>query len=285
MSTEVFDVEAIACWADYFAARGFRPTDLPDATTYLTMPLTILFGVKTFRELGVLVMSRRDEDSGRETLRVDVVGAQVAEQATLSAGGFAEVARAFPACDVYLRLIGPEVDTDAAREAIAACKNNPVTLRISSHRMLYQDFCAQQTDGEPEPDIVFAPNAGVRESWYPAIQKVCELNIPLMITGYDLHDAVASLRPLYQNLPKRPRVVRDGCNPFAGWPFCRDAAESHQWAKAEAKETSVGEVLSSVQDPQKALLTAQSLLVGDVRPDRGSSIMLNSHYFLIHGYE
>ena len=278
-----FDFDGVDSWVVYFNARGFRPTDIGQATSFLSIPLTILFGIKKFEELGFSVPSGQRDDCHKR-LRVDVVGAQVAEQAALSAGAFAEIARAFPASEVLLRLIGPDLDMDAVGEPHAPI--GETNLHVSSHRMLYQDFRAH--DGGPEPDIVVAPNAGVRESWYPAIQQICALNIPFMVTGYDLLDAVASLKPLFQDLPQPPCVVRDGQNPFAGFACgYQEATQSQLWAKAEAKEASVGEVVRRVQDPQMALLEAQRCLRdlrGDVKPHAGSAIMLNSHYFLIYGY-
>mmetsp|Transcript_5315 Transcript_5315/g.17163 ORF Transcript_5315/g.17163 Transcript_5315/m.17163 type:complete len:212 (-) Transcript_5315:52-687(-) len=139
-------------------------------------------------------------------LRIDLPGSsriEVFEKELV----FAELGRALHRNSVIIRLVGPDLEAQP-----------PVTVQnvsISFHKMMYEDFLGAGT--EP-PHLAVACNAGIRESWYPAIARLLELNIPTAITGYDLMDVAGGLKELNRHFTPRPHVIVDGENPFASCP-------------------------------------------------------------------
>mmetsp|Transcript_28786 Transcript_28786/g.75834 ORF Transcript_28786/g.75834 Transcript_28786/m.75834 type:complete len:819 (-) Transcript_28786:177-2633(-) len=269
------DLNSVTSWEKYCSSRGFSVTDLRDVSLMFSMPLTILFGMTKFEGLGMLQLA------GRDTLRIDVAGASNLETMSVEMEAFAELARAFPGSKIHLRLVGPELQVDQ-EVGLGSCGTD--NLCVSSHKFLYQDFLASQQGSKDAhlPDIVVAPNAGIRESWYPAIQRVCELSLPLMFTGYDLADTFAGLQDLFREMPSLPRVVRDGRNPFAGsMPFAmasNSKTENDVLADAQLGETEVGVVLRATH-----MTSSDERIVTEMLGHH--CFRVNSHYVLIHGYE
>lgn len=263
------ELSTVTSWSKYSSLRGFSLTDLSMVSEVMSMPLTILFGMTKFEGLGLLQLA------GRETLRVDVAGASALETLCVEEDAFAELAHAFPKSKIHLRLVGPALKVDSNFGLGCSGTDN---LCVSCHKFLYEDFLAslQGVEDAHLPDIVVAPNAGLRESWYPAIQRVCDLSLPLMFTGYDFTDVLFGLQELLNGLPSSPRVVRDGSNPFAG-ASRGQKIESDLSACAKLGETDVGEVLRAADTSRNELI---------VRDLQGPlCVRVNSHYVLIHGYD
>mmetsp|Transcript_52812 Transcript_52812/g.103261 ORF Transcript_52812/g.103261 Transcript_52812/m.103261 type:complete len:290 (-) Transcript_52812:54-923(-) len=263
----------IGCWTDYFSNRKVQlsPAGSLQATLLLSFPLTLLFAVEKARALNVL--------PGTSPLRIDLVGAWILEALVLEHGCFAELARGLSSTDVILRLVGPELqvgDLKTVRERLAGLGVS--SMRLSVHKKTYQEVL-EKTNEKAMPHLVVAPDAGIRESWFPALHMVCDRGVPLMATGYDLWDAAGDLACLCENLPRKPKVLADGRNPFFG--HLGDLAKQKVKPDLGQRE-SEGELTRLVGSGGLAGVEEK------IRASKNSVVtagLANSHYYFINGYE
>jgi len=196
-------------WENYFECRGVTPQNVVACTGALSVPLTIL------KAIDMLGLSFELGDD----ICIDIPGSRVLELANMDLV-YAELGRAFPEHDIYIRLIGPELGKGLGGDDMIGNALQVRNVTITLHRQLYQEVLANDDEWEvPGLAVLFHPSMELEfESWKPALQLMMQRRVPAVVTGYSLSDISVGLRNIKRLCDPAPRIMHEGLNPFA----CRE---------------------------------------------------------------
>ncbi|XP_040296054.1 putative protein MSS51 homolog, mitochondrial [Bufo bufo] len=179
-------------------------------TDFFTRPMTIGFGIDTFRV---------DPYNGPVT--VHVVGASHIETLNTRATDYDELAKMFPGNQgLEVVMIGPEVVDGPVMIPPLMAYGPRGKVYVSSYKGLYHVFWETLVENEraARPDLVvgfhpgFHASQGLAEGWLPTLLLLRDYNIPTLFTMYSEQELKYSLQILAE---LDARVL--GAGPF---PFC-----------------------------------------------------------------
>lgn len=226
-------------WQEYWRWRGWdlhATRTLGDDPALHAPFYRQLSAMITFPMTLAHVLSRRFRYGSvprRDHLNIVVLGARA--EATLPPSAWLELAHALPCSTIFLRMVGPAVDSQlamaASREAWHA-----EGVRASLHRGFYHQLKARsdcsQLIGRPDAFVLFHPglmHEGWQMGWRRTFQSVLETNAPVIVTGFSLADSRANMRFIEEEQRKWTRTAhaeRLWTNPFASQRLLLDEKQA-----------------------------------------------------------
>lgn len=270
LPAEPYSIESCGeSWDDYFRSRGIPQKPINAARHMLmdalSVPMTVLMAI---RRVGL-----RFEPG--DVVRIDLPGARKLECSDMDLM-YREMGKALDGCAIHLRLVGPQLLELPAMQI--------ANVSITFHVMLYQELLA--IGGEP-PDLAVLCNAGIctssAGSWLPAIAELARLEVPTVVTGYDLKHTACSLHCLVQRSDKELRVIIDGINPFCGGEM--HSSNSTSIVVTTLDEHQVLEEVKKITHMNDMLENGDRRLADEYLSQMSSrKVRNNSHWFVVQGY-
>eukprot|EP01025_Chloroclados_australasicus_P015355 TRINITY_DN17352_c0_g1_i2.p1 TRINITY_DN17352_c0_g1~~TRINITY_DN17352_c0_g1_i2.p1 ORF type:complete len:312 (-),score=32.33 TRINITY_DN17352_c0_g1_i2:375-1310(-) len=196
--------------------------DFVDATTSLTLPCTVLYGIWYTGIFQQLTLQQQDKNNKflNKQLCIYIVGANVVEFNNVQ---IMELIQAYiPQLQLQkVYLIGPDLPDEGDsyfRYALEWDSFYKVSqelryLDVYSYVGFYHEL---EKDGWSKPDLVFCFNSGIHDSsgtWIPTLKSLIEMNVPVFTTAYneeEIHDDVGIIK----NICNGHMILQPQINPF-----------------------------------------------------------------------
>ena len=241
-------------WFDYFQQQKSTLTNHRCAPLMcmladgLSTPLTIVWGLCLAYGMESLI--------SRKSLTIHLIGASVNE--TQGLRRYCEVSHCLPALkQLQIVLVGPNVPLCKKSGTTKTTLMDTERCHVTVHSVRSSYEAYRSLDAVNPVDFVMGQHSGCEDQawsklWTPAIHLLCEMQVPVLFTGYVMQESMDGVAYFTENFSQCCEITQPAAvNPFCGLTPFPDAAGSGFYHMNSAYFCFRGKNLQNVQNASK----------------------------------